>query len=96
MPRAGLLFVDFERGDLSLLTGSVEVLWEGLEVDAFRGAMRAFRFRLETGIQLVGAFPLRGQIVEVAPQVAHTGTWSEAERVLPASRNLEARGGAEG
>src|SRR5258708_4915933 len=37
-PRAGLLFVDFDRGDLLQITGTAEIVWDGPEVRAFQGA----------------------------------------------------------
>lgn len=59
-PKAGLVFVDFERGDLIMLAGSVELLLEQTpEVAALPGAERAWRFKLDHGVQLRGASPLR-------------------------------------
>jgi uncharacterized protein len=46
-PRAGLLFVDFDSGDLLYLTGTAEVIWEGTEAINYEGAERLFRFRLD-------------------------------------------------
>lgn len=43
-PRAGLVFVDFERGDVLQLTGRAEVVLEGEEIAAFPGAQRLWRF----------------------------------------------------
>lgn len=58
-PRAALLFVDFERGDLLHLQGTVEVVWEGPEVRALPGAERLWRLRVERGWRRRGALPLR-------------------------------------
>lgn len=58
-PRAALLFVDFERGDLVHLQGSVEILWDGPEVRALPGAERLWRVRVERGWRRRGAIPLR-------------------------------------
>lgn len=55
-PRAGLLFIDLETGDLLQLTGSAEILWD------WKGspdAERAWRFTVEGGQALRGALPLR-------------------------------------
>jgi predicted pyridoxine 5'-phosphate oxidase superfamily flavin-nucleotide-binding protein len=57
-PKAGLLFVDFERGDLLQLTGSARLVWEPetavrLEIDEVRDAP--------------GASPLRYELVEAWP-----------------------------
>ena len=77
-PRAGVLFIDFDTGDLLLLTGTAEVVWSGDEVDAFDGAERAWRFRMEAGWRLRDALPLRWAYREMSPNSALTGTWEEA------------------
>lgn len=58
-PKAGLLFADFENGDLLMLTGTAEIIWDGPEVTAFKGADRAWRFTLDHGRRLPDALPLR-------------------------------------
>jgi ferredoxin-NADP reductase/predicted pyridoxine 5'-phosphate oxidase superfamily flavin-nucleotide-binding protein len=78
-PRAGVLFVDFETGDLLTLTGTAEVVWGGDELKAFDGAERAWRFRIEAGWRLREALPLRWAFRERSPNSAITGTWAEAE-----------------
>jgi ferredoxin-NADP reductase/predicted pyridoxine 5'-phosphate oxidase superfamily flavin-nucleotide-binding protein len=77
-PRAGVLFVDFETGDLLTLTGTAEVVWGGDELKAFDGAERAWRFRIEAGWRLRDALPLRWAFRELSPNSAITGTWVEA------------------
>ena len=76
-PRASLLFVDFERGDLLCLHGRAEVIWTGAELAAFRGALRLLRFRLERGYAVDDALPLRARSAEPSPQLAGTGSWEE-------------------
>jgi len=46
-PRAGLLFLDFERGEALQLTGRGEVRWDGTS--------RALVFRVEEAVELPGA-----------------------------------------
>lgn len=58
-PRAGLLFVDFEKGGLLQLTGRAEIDWDSKEVDRFPGARRLIRFSIEEVIWLEAALPLR-------------------------------------
>jgi len=58
-PRAGLLFVDFERGDLLQLTGRAHVDWDSPEIDRTPGARRLIRFEIEEWVSLEGAMPLR-------------------------------------
>jgi predicted pyridoxine 5'-phosphate oxidase superfamily flavin-nucleotide-binding protein len=74
-PRAGLLFVDFESGDLLTLTGSGEIVGDGPEVASFVGAERLLRVRIERGLFMRNALPLRWSAPEYAPQLVHTGTW---------------------
>jgi predicted pyridoxine 5'-phosphate oxidase superfamily flavin-nucleotide-binding protein len=85
MPRAGLLLIDFEQGDVTMVTGTADVIWDGPNVDAFHGATRVLRFRLETGRRLVGAFPWRGRSMEAAPEADSTGTWAESAGSKPPS-----------
>lgn len=83
-PAAGLLFVDFESGDVLMLSGAAEVVWDGPEVAAFAGAERLLRFRLRASLRIEAAVPFRWDPAESAPQLAATGTWAEAEGSLAA------------
>jgi len=74
--RAGLLFIDFERGDLLQLTGKAEVLWDEEEVSRFAGARRLLRFRPERHVLRNHAFPLRWSLREQSPYLEPTGTWT--------------------
>ena len=47
-PRAGLLFIDFERGHYRQLTGDIEIVWSGSDIDQFSGAERVLRFHLNS------------------------------------------------
>ncbi len=78
-PRAGVLFIDFDSGDLLMLTGSAEVVWDGDDLKAFDGAERAWRFHIEAGWRLRDALPLRWAYQELSPHSALTGTWAEAD-----------------
>ena len=67
--RAGLLFIDFESGDLLTLTGRAEIVWDGPELDTLGGrAERAWRFHLDEGWWLRDALPLRWRFRDWAPQ----------------------------
>ncbi len=57
--RAGLLFVDFERGSLLQLTGRASVDWKTPDQSEFPGARRLVHFELEEAIELEAALPLR-------------------------------------
>jgi ferredoxin-NADP reductase/predicted pyridoxine 5'-phosphate oxidase superfamily flavin-nucleotide-binding protein len=90
-PRAGLTFIDFSTGDLLMLSGTVEILWEDEpEVKAFAGAERGWRFRLDHGIRLRNALPFRFEFSEASPANLATGSWVEAEATLAAEARREA------
>jgi predicted pyridoxine 5'-phosphate oxidase superfamily flavin-nucleotide-binding protein len=74
-PRAGLLFIDFDRGDLLSLTGEARVEWEGPEIEAFAGAQRLLRFRVHHGVLIEKGLPLRWSRPLAPPQLAATGSW---------------------
>jgi ferredoxin-NADP reductase/predicted pyridoxine 5'-phosphate oxidase superfamily flavin-nucleotide-binding protein len=77
-PRAGVLFIDFDSGDLLTLTGRAEVVWEGEVLKTFAGAERAWRFHVESGWRLREALPLRWRFRDWSPNSLITGTWDEA------------------
>jgi uncharacterized protein len=75
-PRAALLFVDFQRGDLLHLQGTAEIVWhDETEVPRITGAERLWRFRVLGGLRRPLAIPLRWRFREVAPTTAATGNW---------------------
>ncbi len=74
-PRVGLLFIDWDNGDLVYLATRGEIIWDGPEVDAFAGARRVVRFHVERTIRLKSAMPLRWTTPEPSPFLGKTGTW---------------------
>jgi predicted pyridoxine 5'-phosphate oxidase superfamily flavin-nucleotide-binding protein len=76
-PLAGLLFVDFDSGALLSLVGAAEIVWDGPDLAAFAGAERLLRVRVDEGLLIEDAVPLRWTAPEFAPQLARTGSWSE-------------------
>jgi len=89
-PRAGLLFVDFESGDLLSITGTVEVIWDGPEVEAFQGAERLWRVQVERAVRLRDAIPHRFSFGEFSPNTHLTGTWEDADARLEAALRHDA------
>jgi predicted pyridoxine 5'-phosphate oxidase superfamily flavin-nucleotide-binding protein len=81
-PRAGLLFLDFARGDLLQITGRTEIVWDGPQVQAFKGAERLWRIRPAHGRWLRGALPLRFEFGDLSPNNLVTGTWADAQAAL--------------
>lgn len=58
-PVAGLLFVDFERGHVTQLSGSVEVDLDPSAAASLEGAERVWRFRTDSLVRRRAAAPLR-------------------------------------
>jgi uncharacterized protein len=77
-PRAGLLFIDFENGDLLYLACRAEIIWEGEELQAFAGAQRLVRLRVVQSIRVTGSLPLRWSEPGYSPNLAGLGTWPSA------------------
>jgi uncharacterized protein len=74
-PRAGLVFIDFEQGDVLYLTGKAEVVWDGAEISGYAGAERLLRFRLEKGYYVERSLPLRWSRPEFSPFLSDMGSW---------------------
>lgn len=78
-PRAGLVFADFESGDLLQLTGEAQVDLDSPEIAAFQGAERLWRFRPRRIVYRAGALPLRWTFRADgwSPNSLMTGNWDE-------------------
>ena len=63
-PNAGLLFLDFDRGDTLQLTGQATVVWEPERAAHFPGAQRVVEFRVEQAVQVAHAVPLRFRFLQ--------------------------------
>jgi uncharacterized protein len=74
-PRAGLLFIDFARGDRLYLTGHAEVIWEGAEIITYAGAERLLCFHLDRGYRVTGSLPLRWSEPIFSPYLDRMGHW---------------------
>lgn len=91
-PRAGLLFPDFETGDLVFMAVDAEIIWEGAELASFTGAERLMRFHVREIRRSQHALPFSWSAVQYAPQLARTGTWDTqpaAAAVTDAWRKLK-------
>ncbi len=85
-PRAGLLFIDFEKGDLVYLTCKAEIIWDSEERRAFTGAERLVRFTLDEAILVENAMPIRWDFVSYSPSLDQTGSWEEVEAKVAETR----------
>ena len=77
-PSAGLLFVDFDNGDLLQVAVKAEVVWDGAEVAAFEGAERLLRMQVVAARHAAAALPLRFGPAGLSPFLEATGRWPEA------------------
>jgi uncharacterized protein len=84
--RAGLLFIDFETGDLLYIAARTELIWDGPEVRAFAGAQRLMRYRIEEVVRVTDSLPARFSPPELSSISERTGTWAEAARTMEAER----------
>ena len=75
-PRAGLLFIDFETGELLYIATDAQIVFDSPELDAFAGAERLLRFKILHVRHAVASLPLRwsGE-VQISPFLANTGCW---------------------
>ncbi len=94
--RAGVLFIDFETGDLLTFTGVAEVIWEGDLLQGFEGAERAWRFHIKAGWRLREALPLRWTFRDWSPQTLFTGHWPVQKPAAAAAKNGVMGGVADG
>ncbi|WP_050422878.1 pyridoxamine 5'-phosphate oxidase family protein [Bradyrhizobium tropiciagri] len=78
--KAGLVFVDFETGDMLQLTGDAEVILDSPEIAAFQGAERLWSFRARRVVRRRGALPLRWAFRAEgwSPNALMTGDWPQA------------------
>ena len=81
-PKGGLVFPDWETGDLLQLTGDVEVILDSPEIKDFQGAERFWRFRPRQILYRPKALPLRWAVSPEgsSPNSLLTGSWAEVER----------------
>ncbi|QND45813.1 flavin-nucleotide-binding protein (plasmid) [Rhizobium lusitanum] len=79
-PKAGLVFADFDRGELLQLTGEAKVVLDSPEIASFQGAERLWRFTPHRIIRRPGALPLRWKFHENgwSPSSLMTGSWDAA------------------
>ncbi len=87
-PRAGLLFIDFDTGDLLYLTCTAEIIWDSEERRAFGGAERVVTFTIDEGILVEDGMPIRWDFVDYSPSLEKTGTWEEVDETI-AARDAE-------
>jgi uncharacterized protein len=76
-PRAGLLFLDYESGDILHLTAGAEIVWDGPDVESFPGARRLVRLHVLEWRLVRNSLPFSWELQEYSPSLEGTGTWRE-------------------
>jgi ferredoxin-NADP reductase/predicted pyridoxine 5'-phosphate oxidase superfamily flavin-nucleotide-binding protein len=79
-PRAGLVFVDFNNGDMLHLTGVADVVLDSPDIAAFQGAERLWTFTPTKMVRRKAALPLRFDFLDWSPNSLMTGDWQQAEQ----------------
>lgn len=79
-PKAGLVFIDFQTGELLLLTGTVTLLnSDHPEIKGYENAKSAWRFDLVNGIRIENGFPFRATLKDYSPKSIRAGTWADID-----------------
>jgi len=63
-PQAGLLFIDFERGQTLQLTGRARILWDPERIAEFAGAERLVEFDVDEAVEIAGAHSLEWRFLD--------------------------------
>ena len=79
--KAGLLFIDFESGDLLTLTGTAKINWDPEAIKHFDGAQRLLEFKLTKGRRIKSGLAVQWSKAEFSQNSLLTGTWQESELV---------------
>ena len=77
-PRAGLLFIDYDNGDLLHVAATAEIVLDGPELAQFEGAERLLRLHVQHALRRPAALPLRWGDAQLSPHLAGTGHWASA------------------
>lgn len=74
-PVAGLLFIDFETGDVLQVAGRTTLILSGPPVAEFEGAQRLWTVTVEHVVRRPAALALRWQFAEFSPYSLAMGAW---------------------
>jgi predicted pyridoxine 5'-phosphate oxidase superfamily flavin-nucleotide-binding protein len=83
-PRASLLFIDFETGELLQLQGMAMIDWSAAATSCIEGAERLWRFEIVRGWRRHAASSLQWSFIEYSFVALSTGSWSR-----PTSRSAD-------
>ncbi|RON20871.1 FAD-binding oxidoreductase [Pseudomonas brassicacearum] len=83
-PRAGLVFIDFETGDVLQVAGRTEIILDSPEIGAFQGAERLWTLTVEQVVRRHAVLALRWQFEGFSPNSLMTGSWEQTAGRLQA------------
>jgi len=85
-PKAGLLFIDSDTGDVLQMTGDAKVILDAPEIAAFEGAERLWTFTPCRVVHRPEGLPLRWSMTADgwSPNLRMTGSWEDADRRIAA------------
>ena len=85
-PKAGLLFVDSDTGDVLQMIGDTKVILDAPEISTFDGAERLWTFTPRRVVHRPQALPLRWSMTNEgwSPNLRMTGNWEDADRRVAA------------
>ncbi|HEY1607896.1 MAG TPA: pyridoxamine 5'-phosphate oxidase family protein, partial [Paraburkholderia sp.] len=72
--RAGLVFADFEHGDLLYVAADAEIIWDGPALAAFEGAQRLVRFHIREVRYSARVLPFRWTPAQYSRELAPPST----------------------
>ncbi|WP_108883428.1 pyridoxamine 5'-phosphate oxidase family protein [Anderseniella sp. Alg231-50] len=73
--RVGMVFPDFETGDLLSLTGTARIVWDGERLEGFDGAQRLVDVQVDVMVHARCVLSLAGALIEQSPKLVRTGVW---------------------
>ncbi|EAQ27675.1 Pyridoxamine 5'-phosphate oxidase-like, FMN-binding [Erythrobacter sp. NAP1] len=88
-PRAGLIFADFETGDVLQITGDTQIVFDGPEIANFQGAERIWHFTPRRIVRRRAALPIRWKLRAgdaFSPNSLMTGSWEETAARIEAQK----------
>lgn len=83
-PKAGLLFIDFNTGDVLHVSGRVELLLDEPKIRAFQGAERLWQVHVQQVVRRPAALGIRWKFEGFSPTSLLTGTWAQTDARMQA------------
>ncbi|MFT7289105.1 MAG: ferredoxin-NADP reductase [Halieaceae bacterium] len=83
--RAGLMFMDFDSGDLLYLTGRAEIVWDDPTIQDFAGAQRFVRIEVQEWRRVADSLPIRFHFGSYSPSLEALGSWEAVDVAQAAS-----------